>query len=168
MTFYRMLLTRNLKQHYVEIVILCNKESFRVLVSSWVLLPEVWCDRLKTCPAVIVPLGEVYSCSHTRRHLTSSPCWPRGPDVCHSRWWQSEMALPTRRRSSDKHLSLPSCFFSPLCPSLFLCGLCSLSLCDPLTHDLIGLWQPSKHFLISQWRLQDKIPLRCVWNTWNR
>lgn len=163
-----MLLTRTLKHHYIEIVILCNKESFSVSVSCWLYFLRFGRTGWKPVLLFLFLCREVYSCSHTHRRLPSSPCWPLSPDVCHSRWWQSEMALPTRRRSSDKHLSLPSCFSSLLCPSLFLRGLCSLSLCDPLTHDLICLWQPSKHFLISQRQLQDKIPLRCVWNTWNR
>lgn len=71
--------------------------------------------------------GSLQLLRHTPTYITlPHPCWPLNPDVCHSRWWQSEMVLPTRGHSSDKHLSLPSCFFSSVC--VCVCLFLSLSL----------------------------------------
>lgn len=105
-----MLLTTTLKHHYVEIVILRNKESFSVLVSCWLYFLRFGRTGWKPVLLFLFLCREVYSCSHTHRRLPSSPCWPLSPDVCHSRWWQSEMALPTRRRSSDNICLCPPAF----------------------------------------------------------
>lgn len=57
--------------------------------------------------------------THTQTHMLPQPRWTLNPDVCRSRWWQPEMVVPTRRHSSDKHLSLRSCIFLCVCACVF-------------------------------------------------
>lgn len=88
--------------------------GFRFLIGS------VWSNRLRTCPAITastVPLRrrlQLLKDTHPHTSHFLHPWWPLNPDVCHSRRWQSEMALPTRGHSSGERLSLPSCFFPSL------------------------------------------------------
>lgn len=102
---------------------LCKTESDGTLF-LWLFLDKPVPQSL----LLLFPSKEVYS-SHTYMTLPH-PCWPLNPNVCHSRWWQSEMVLPTWGHSSDEHLSLPWCFLT----SLSLFSSVAFAACCCVTH----------------------------------
>lgn len=142
------------------------KKLLGVLISSWRF--SSW-DLVKTCPAItgfIVPLqGSLQLLTHTHPHTSHflTPADPSTP-MCVTQGGDSQRWRCRHEGTQAISICLCSPGFSLLhvCLFLFLCGLCSLLLCDPLTHDLIGPWQPSKHFPISQWHLQHNIWLGYV------
>lgn len=113
------------KKSVISVIFTVNEKKRCLGLDEFLsLVPETMFGQMGSKPVLQSLLllflsKEVYSSSHTPTYITlPQPCWPLNPDVCHSRWWQSEMVLPTRGHSSDKHLSLPYCFFSSVSVSL--------------------------------------------------